>query len=43
LKAELANRGEVIGAPALEVYGHHCEDSSKLQTTILIGLRAKPA
>jgi hypothetical protein len=26
LKAELAARGEVIGTPSLEVYGHHCDD-----------------
>lgn len=41
LKAELATRGEVIGSPSLEVYGHHCGDPSKLETTILIGLSAK--
>jgi hypothetical protein len=40
LKAELAARGEVIGSPSLEVYSHHCDDPSKLETTILIGLRA---
>ena len=39
LKAELATRGEVIGLPSLEVYGHHCDDPSKLETTILIALR----
>jgi hypothetical protein len=43
LKAELAARGEVIGSPSLEVYGHHCGDPAKSETTILIGLRAKPA
>ncbi|OWK35305.1 GyrI-like domain-containing protein [Fimbriiglobus ruber] len=43
LKAELAGRSEVIGSPSLEVYGHHCAEPSKLETTILIGLRAKPA
>lgn len=43
LKAELAARGEAIGSPSLEVYGHHCDDPAKLETTILIGLRAKPA
>ena len=43
LKAELAARGEVIGSPSLEIYGHHCDDPSKLETTILIGLRTKPA
>jgi hypothetical protein len=43
LKSELAARGEVIGSPSLEVYGHHCDDPSKLETTILIALQAKPA
>jgi hypothetical protein len=42
LKAELAARGEVIGSPSLEIYGHHCNEPSKLETTILIGLQAKP-
>ncbi|QEL17808.1 GyrI-like domain-containing protein [Limnoglobus roseus] len=42
LKAELAARGEVIDSPSLEVYGHHCDDPAKLETTILIGLRAEP-
>ncbi len=41
LQAELVARGEVIGSPSLEVYGHHCEESSKLVTTILICLKAK--
>lgn len=39
LKAELAIRGEAIGPASLEIYGHHCNDPSKLETTILIGLR----
>ena len=39
LKAELATRGEVISSPSLEVYGHSCEDPSKAETTILIGLK----
>lgn len=43
LKGELAARGEIIGSPSLEVYGHHCDDPVKLETTILIALRAKPA
>lgn len=43
LKADLAARAEVIGSPSLEIYGHHCDDSAKLETTILIGLAAKPA
>jgi hypothetical protein len=43
LKAELTTRGEVIGSPSLEVYGHHCEESSKLETTILIGLKQAPS
>ena len=38
LKDELAAHGETIGSPSLEVYGHHYDDSSKLETTILIGL-----
>ncbi len=42
LKAELAVRGEIIGSPSLEIYGHHCDDLSKLETTILIGLQPKP-
>jgi hypothetical protein len=43
LKTELAARGESTGSPSLEVYGHHCADPSKLETTILIGLQKKPA
>lgn len=42
LKTELAARGEVIGSPSLEIYGHHCDDPAKAETTILIGLQAKP-
>ena len=42
LKAELAVRGEIIGSPSLEIYGHHCDEPSKLETTILIGLQTKP-
>ena len=42
LKAELAVRGEIIGSPSLEIYGHHCDEPAKLETTILIGLQAKP-
>lgn len=42
LKSELASRGEVIASPSLEVYGHHCEDPSKLETTILISFQQKP-
>ena len=41
LKVEILARGEVIGSPSLEVYGHHCDDPAKTETTILIGLRAK--
>jgi hypothetical protein len=41
LKTELAARGEVISSPSLEIYGHHCNKPSKLETTILIGLQAK--
>jgi hypothetical protein len=39
LKDEIAAHGETIGSPSLEVYGHHCDDPSKLETTILIGLQ----
>jgi hypothetical protein len=38
LKNELAARGETIGAPSLEIYGHPCDDPAKLETTILIEL-----
>lgn len=43
LQAELSARGEMTSSPALEVYGHHCDDAQKLETTILIGLRPKSA
>jgi hypothetical protein len=43
LKAEVAARREVIGAPSLEVYGHHGDDPAKLETTILIGLQPRAA
>lgn len=39
LSAELAGRGEAVTSPSLEIYGHHCDDPSKLETTIMIGLR----
>jgi effector-binding domain-containing protein len=42
LKAEMAARGEIIGFPSLEVYGHPCDDPSKAETTILIGLKQQP-
>ncbi|MGE3780188.1 MAG: methyltransferase domain-containing protein [Pirellulaceae bacterium] len=42
LHAELVARGEHIGSPSLEIYGHPCADPSELETTILIGLRAGP-
>ncbi|MFO0935421.1 MAG: methyltransferase domain-containing protein [Gemmataceae bacterium] len=41
LKATLAAHGEAIGSLSLEIYGHHCDDPSKLETTILIGLRPR--
>lgn len=43
LQAELVACGEAIASPSLEVYGHHCDEPSKLETTILIGLQAKSA
>ncbi len=39
LKAELASRGETVTFPSLEVYGHHCSDPAKTETTILLGLK----
>jgi hypothetical protein len=39
LKAELAARGEVIGSPSLEIYGHPCDEPTRLETAILIGLQ----
>lgn len=43
LQAEVTARGETIAnsldSPGLEIYGHHCEDVLKLETTILIGLK----
>ncbi len=41
LMAELAARGEIMDSPSVEVYGHHCDNPSKLETTILIGLQKK--
>lgn len=38
MKAELKTRGEMVGCPSLEIYGHSCDDPSKTETTILIGL-----
>lgn len=41
LQAKVVACGEVIGSLALEIYGHHCDESDKLETTILIGLQSK--
>lgn len=41
LKTELAARGEIIGSPSLEVYGHGCDDPTKTETAILIGLEQR--
>lgn len=38
LKEELERQGEIISSQSLEIYGHHCDDPAKLETTILIGL-----
>lgn len=43
LQAELIARGEVISSPSLEIYGHHCAEPSKSETTILICLKAGSA
>lgn len=42
LKAELAARGEMVRLPSLEIYGHHCDGPTEPETTILMGLQAKP-
>ena len=42
LQADLALHGEKMRLPSLEVYGHHCDEPSKLETTILIGLQNRP-
>ena len=41
LKSEIASRGETICSPSVEIYGHHCDNQSKQETTILIGLQPK--
>lgn len=41
-RAELASLGERVSLPSLEIYGHHCDAPSLLETTLLIGLMAKP-
>ena len=38
LKDHLAQTGQTIVAPSLEIYGHWNEDPNQLTTTILIGL-----
>ncbi|PQO44237.1 hypothetical protein [Blastopirellula marina] len=38
LKQRIADRGDVIGPKSLEIYGHHCDDPARMETTILIGL-----
>src|SRR5690349_18787411 len=43
LQAELIARGEKIGAPSLEIYGHQCEGANEAEpeTTILICLERR--
>lgn len=41
LKEKLAAQNETMGPHSLEVYGHHCDDPNKLETTIVIGLLPK--
>lgn len=43
LKAELAARGETISLPSLEIYGNDCSEAAEPETTILLGLKTKPA
>ena len=38
LKEEIERRGEIIGSPSIEIYGHNCDDPAESETTILIGL-----
>ncbi len=38
LHAALQARGETLGAPSLEIYGHACADPAQSETTILIAL-----
>jgi hypothetical protein len=38
LKERIVKLGETISSPGLEIYGHWCQDESKLETTILISL-----
>lgn len=42
LQAELVARGELIGSPSLEIYGHHGAEPSESETTILIALEVRP-
>lgn len=40
LMSELADRGETVTMPSLEIYGDVCAgDESKIETTILLGLK----
>ena len=39
LLTELKTAGVKFGEISLEIYGHHCDDPAKLETTILIGLQ----
>lgn len=41
LKAERAASGEVIAFPSLKIYEHHCDDPTKAETTIFVGLQPK--
>ncbi|WLD12948.1 hypothetical protein [Planctellipticum variicoloris] len=40
LKSEIADRGESIGFPSLEIYSHaSCDGTTEPETTILLGLK----
>ncbi|MBA4032828.1 MAG: hypothetical protein C0478_18320 [Planctomyces sp.] len=41
LEALLTARGEVMSLPSLEIYGHHSDEPSQLETTIVIGLESR--
>lgn len=43
LENEIESQGETVILPSLEIYGHHCADASKLETTILLALQPKNA
>lgn len=43
LTALLATQNKQVQLPSLEIYGHHCDESTQPETTILLGLGIKPS